>query len=182
MHISLRIGTLVTGAIWTVGGFGASQAVRVATNIILTRLLAPELFGLMVIVNTLRTGVELFSDIGISQNIVYSHRADDPSFYNTAWTLRIIRSVGMFFMLVIIAIPTARFYDFPTLAYILPFTGMALLILGFEFDQSAFATKEDAVCRIKSVRSSCRVYRIDCSDRVCLFKSEYMGARLWGSN
>ena len=140
--MSLRTDRLVTGAIWTIGGFGASQALRVVTNIILTRLLAPELFGLMVIVNTLRTGVELFTDIGISQNIVYSNRAEDPAFYNTAWTMRIIRSVGMLFVFVIAAIPVAQFYHSPTLAYILPYNGIALLILGFESVNLALLQKK----------------------------------------
>ena len=60
----------VRGAIWTIGGYGISQVVRFGTNLILTRLLVPEYFGLMAVVNTLRAGIDLFSDLGISQSIV----------------------------------------------------------------------------------------------------------------
>ena len=79
------------GALWTVGGFGAGQVIRFVSNIILTRLLVPQLFGLMAIVNTVRMGIELISDLGIGQNMIYSPNASDPEYYNTAWTLQIIR-------------------------------------------------------------------------------------------
>ncbi|MFG0298526.1 MAG: polysaccharide biosynthesis protein, partial [Phycisphaerales bacterium JB047] len=35
------------GSGWTLGGFGASQVLRLVSNLILTRLLFPEAFGLM---------------------------------------------------------------------------------------------------------------------------------------
>ena len=44
--------------------------------------------------------------------------------------MRIIRSAGMLLVFVIAAIPVANFYQSPTLAYILPYNGIALLILG----------------------------------------------------
>lgn len=55
----------VKGTIWTVVGYGGSQALRLGSNLILTRLLVPDLFGLMALVNTFIMGVALFSDIGI---------------------------------------------------------------------------------------------------------------------
>jgi O-antigen/teichoic acid export membrane protein len=140
MTVSVR--TLVSGAVWTIGAFGAGQALRVVTNIVLTRLLAPELFGIMVIINTLRSGVELLTDVGITQNIVYSKNADDPNFYNTAWTMRIIRSAVLCAILTIVAVPMARFYNIPTLAYALPLTGVTLLIMGFESVSLALLQKK----------------------------------------
>ena len=84
-------GTLASGAFWTLGGYGGSQIIRFVTTMALTRLLAPELFGIMLIVNTIRTGVELLSDIGIAQSVIRSPDGERPAFYNTAWTLQILR-------------------------------------------------------------------------------------------
>ena len=95
--MSLKTGKLVSGAAWTLGGFGVSQVIRLGTSVALARLLAPEMFGTMLIVNTLMTGIQLFSDVGIGQNIVHSPRALEPSFYNTAWSLQIIRSLVIWF-------------------------------------------------------------------------------------
>ena len=129
MNLSIR--TLVSGAAWTIGAFGISQVIRFASNVILARLLAPELFGLMVIVNTLGIGMQLMSDIGIGQNIIYSKNANEPNFYNTAWTLQIIRGIGLWTLFLIAAVPVANFYNIQALSLILPISGLSILFTGF---------------------------------------------------
>jgi O-antigen/teichoic acid export membrane protein len=129
--MSLSTGKLVTGSVWTVGAFGMGQAIRLVTSVALTRLLAPELFGTMLIVNTLMTGIQLFSDVGIGQNIVHSPRALDPKFYNTAWSLQILRSIGIWLIILLAAIPAAHFYGAPILSAILPVSGFSMVLLGF---------------------------------------------------
>jgi O-antigen/teichoic acid export membrane protein len=128
MNVSIRV--LLRGAIWTLGGFGAGQIIRLGTNIILARILAPQLFGLMLIVSTVRFGIELMSDIGIGQNIIYSPNAYEPDFYNTAWSLQLIRSVGLFLLILVVASPLAQFYDSPILSSLLPVTGIMTLLGG----------------------------------------------------
>ncbi len=46
----------IKGTIWTLVGYGSSQILRLLSNLILTRLLVPELFGLMALVNTFIIG------------------------------------------------------------------------------------------------------------------------------
>jgi O-antigen/teichoic acid export membrane protein len=70
-----------------------TQAIRFGTNLVLTRLLAPDLFGLMVLLTSIRLGLELFTDVGITQNVIANPKAREPDFYNTAWTLQILRAV-----------------------------------------------------------------------------------------
>ena len=48
----------------------------------------------MALVNAIRTGVELLSDVGIMQNIISTPGGDNPAFYDTAWTLQVVRGVG----------------------------------------------------------------------------------------
>ena len=43
-----------------------SSSCALVNNVILARLLAPPIFGLMAVVNAIRTGVELLSDVGIT--------------------------------------------------------------------------------------------------------------------
>src|ERR1700676_2145372 len=128
--MKLATDKLVNGAVWTVGAFGLGQAIRLATNVVLARLLAPELFGMMLIVNTLTTGIHLFSDVGIPQNIIRSPNAYDPRFYNTAWSLQIIRSIVVWFVCVLIAVPAAHFYGVPILSAILPVSGFNMVLVG----------------------------------------------------
>jgi O-antigen/teichoic acid export membrane protein len=129
MTISLRF--LLRGAIWTIGAYGVSQALRLITNVLLARLLAPELFGLMLIVNSLRTGLELLSDVGIGQNIVYHKNGNDPDFYNTAWSIQSVRSILLWFIALGLTLPVARFYESPVLMFILPLTTFSIVLAGF---------------------------------------------------
>lgn len=128
MTISARV--LLRGAVWTVGAYGLGQVLRLATNVFLAQLLAPELFGIMLIVNSLRMGIELISDVGIGQNIIYHKDANDPDFYNTAWSIQAIRSVLLWFIALVVAAPVARFYQSPILVYILPLTAFSIVLSG----------------------------------------------------
>lgn len=79
------------GAIWAIGTYGLSLSLRLGSNIVLSRLLSPELLGIMVVVNALRLGIELLSDVGIEQNIVKNQAGAKADFLNTAWTMQILR-------------------------------------------------------------------------------------------
>jgi O-antigen/teichoic acid export membrane protein len=123
--------SVVRGIGWTVGAYGVTQLARFVANVALTRILAPELFGIMVLVNSLRTGVDLLLDVGIGQNIVQNRSAEDSDFYNTAWTLQIMRGCAVWIVFCAISIPLARIYEAPILGSILPVAGLYFVFTGF---------------------------------------------------
>ncbi len=116
---------------WILLGYGGSQGLRLASNLILTRLLFPEAFGLMALVGLVTVGLMLFSDVGISPSIASSKRGDDPDFLNTAWSIQVIRGFVLFCIAVALSVPFAAFYDAPELATYLPIAAVSLLIAGF---------------------------------------------------
>ncbi|MEQ6204081.1 oligosaccharide flippase family protein [Sulfitobacter sp. HNIBRBA2951] len=116
---------------WILLGYGGSQALRLGSNLILTRLLFPEAFGLMALVGLVTMGLMLFSDVGIAPSIAQSKRGDDPDFLNTAWSIQVLRGVILFTVASALALPLAAFYDAPELATYLPIAAVALLITGF---------------------------------------------------
>lgn len=121
----------IRGTLWTIAGYGASQILRFGSNLILTRLLFPELFGLMALVNVFIIGLHLFSDIGIGTSIIQNKRGDDPAFLNTAWTLQIVRGFGLWFCCIAIAWPIAKIYQEPQLLWLIPAVGLGTVISGF---------------------------------------------------
>ncbi|NJO40713.1 MAG: oligosaccharide flippase family protein [Cyanobacteria bacterium CRU_2_1] len=121
----------IRGAIWTIIGYGTSQVVRFVSNIVLTSLLVPELFGLMSLVYVFITGLHLFSDLGINANVVQSKRGDDPAFLNTAWTVQVLRGVGLWVCCLFIAFPASQIYKTPELLWLIPIVGIATLLNGF---------------------------------------------------
>jgi O-antigen/teichoic acid export membrane protein len=128
MKISLP--TVVKGVVWTAGLFGLGQLLRVLSSIILTRLLAPELFGILVIVYALQNGVDMLSDLGFAQNLVVNSKANEPLFYNTLWTLRLVRGILLSLCFISAAIPIAHLYNAPVLVWILPIVGANFTIGG----------------------------------------------------
>lgn len=137
---------LVRGAGWTIGSHLVSFLFRFLSNIVLARLLAPEIFGAMLIINSVKLGMELISDIGIQQNIVFSPKADDPDFHHTAWTIQIIRGVLLFIIFAAAAVPIAQFYDIPVLAMQVSaasslFVGATSLSLAFGLKRMNFASR-----------------------------------------
>ncbi len=121
---------LLTGAIWTAASFGLAQVLRLGTNVALARLLAPDLFGIMQIFYSLRTGVELISDVGLSQNIIYNKAGDTPDFYNTAWSLQLTRSIILWILFCAASVPIAHFYQIQILALVIPIASFSFVLSG----------------------------------------------------
>ncbi len=134
---SLRQRALGSAA-WTIGGYGAAQAIRLAANLVLTRLLFPEAFGLMAIVNIVMQGLQMFSDVGIAPSIIQNRRGDEPAFFNTAWTVQIVRGVALWGISFAIAWPIAWFYGQAELRWLIPAAGFTALLAGF--NSTALAT------------------------------------------
>ncbi|SNS77898.1 oligosaccharide flippase family protein [Tropicimonas sediminicola] len=111
--------------------FGGAQVLRLASNLLLTRLLFPEAFGLMALVQVFLNGLNLFSDTGVRPLIVQSGRGDDPDFLNTIWTVQVARGLLLWLLTLAIAGPAAALYEAPDIALILPVSGLALLVNGF---------------------------------------------------
>lgn len=119
------------GSALTMIGFGGIQAIRLASNLVLTRLLFPEVFGLMTLIMVIIQGLNNFSDVGITPAILQSKRGDDRTFLDTAFTMQAIRGVILWLGCCILAVPAAWFYDVPELVWFLPVAGVTAMIYGF---------------------------------------------------
>jgi O-antigen/teichoic acid export membrane protein len=108
-----------------------NQILRLVGNLILTRLLFPEAFGLMGIYAAIVYGVHMLTDVGIGTSIVQKERGNDQAFLNTAWTVQILRGVVVWVVLCALAFPVANLYGEPVLAAMLPIVGVCAIIGGF---------------------------------------------------
>lgn len=120
------------GSSWTLFGFGTSQVLRLGSNLILTRLLFPEAFGLMALAQVFLQGLNMLSDIGVGPSIVQNKRGDDPDFLATAWTMQVIRGFTLFLCMCALAYPASLMYDQPLLLPILIMLGLTSIIQGFQ--------------------------------------------------
>ena len=140
-------------------GFGWGYAVRFGSNLLLTRLLVPDMFGLMTIANIVMTGLYMFSDLGLQAVIVRSRRGDDPVFINTVWTVQIFR--GLLLWLVALSVALALFvaarigmvpknsvYADPRLPFIIIGVSFGLVIMAFASTKSYEAYRRLAIGRV----------------------------------
>ncbi|PHS68221.1 MAG: hypothetical protein COB23_09610 [Methylophaga sp.] len=91
---------LITASLWVVGAFGLSQIIRLVGNLVVTRLLEPEMFGIMAIAFVVMHGLAMFSDLGLWAFIVRHKTGTDQRVLDTVWSMQLVRGWIMFIVLV----------------------------------------------------------------------------------
>ncbi len=104
---------------WLLGSNLSSQALRLLSSLVLTRLLVPEAFGLVAAVQTLYFALVMFSDLGVWQSVVCSPRGREPRFLGTAMAVQLGR--GLLLALVVLAL-AAGLYGAQALERVTPGT------------------------------------------------------------
>ena len=102
--------SIASKSLWTMGTYAASAGIRFGSNIVLSRLLGPEILGVVVIAQAIRVGTELLTDLGMEQNVVHSEHGDEERFLNTVWTMQILRGLLMSLACAAATPLLARFY------------------------------------------------------------------------
>ncbi len=148
---TLKRRALHAGA-WSFGGQMTGQFFRLASNLIMTRLLVPEMFGVMAVVSIVLAGISMFSDFGTNQSVIQSPRGDDTDFLNTIWVVQIIRgglmwiiallcSLGFYYAVKSGWLPRNTVYDKPELPLVLALVSITAFISGFQSTRMATASR-----------------------------------------
>jgi O-antigen/teichoic acid export membrane protein len=144
---------IIGASSWVISGHLVAQLLRLGGNLIMTRLLVPEMFAVMAVAGIFLLGLNLFSDVGLRQNIIQSEHGTDPVFLNTAWIVQILR--GVILWLIGLGLATAfqtmntaqmwtesSVYAEPVLPYVLIAISFNALIIGFESTKMALANRD----------------------------------------
>ncbi len=113
-------------------GYGASQLLRLVGNLVLSRLLFPEAFGLSALVSVFLVGLQLLSDVGLEPCVIQNERGDERRFLDTVWTLQVARGTALFVSALLLAQPAAALYGEPQLAPLLAVSGSTALLAGLQ--------------------------------------------------
>jgi O-antigen/teichoic acid export membrane protein len=148
--LTFRQRVLQSGS-WTLAGYGVNQALRLGGNLILTRLLFPEAFGIMAIIQAVMYGVTMLTDVGIGPSIIQKDSGNDPDFLNTAWTVQIVRGFLAWVGLCALALPVAKLYGEPLLAGMLPVVGLTAIIGGFNSTKLYRAQRNLEAARVTQI-------------------------------
>ena len=118
-------------SMWLLAAKPLELSIQLVRSLILTRLLFPEVFGLMAIVGAIIQALNMCSDIGLGPSIIQNPRGKEDEFLRTAWTIGIIRGGVLWVLCVALAGPIAWVYDKPQLKLLLPVAGLTVLISSF---------------------------------------------------
>jgi len=149
---SLKSRTLRAGT-WTVVAHVSGQVLRLVSSLVMTRILAPEMFGVMAIATVVQVTVALLSDIGIQQAVVQHRRGDSPDFLDTAWSMQVVRgwtiwaacvAVGLFIYALghLAWVPGGSVYAAAILPAIIASTSFSSVIMGFTSTKAITARRD----------------------------------------
>lgn len=127
---------------------GGSNFLRLLSNLVLTRLLFPEAFGLMALMQVFIYGLQMFSDIGTTTMLIQHKRGADTHFRNVLWTLQVMRGGVLWLGACALAWPVAWIYDQPMVLVLLPVQGLGLVIEGFKTTREPLANRELMLGRV----------------------------------
>ena len=142
---------------FSLGGQLASQALRMLSNVVLSRLLFPEAFGLVAIVNTLNIGLQMISDVGVRSAIIRSERGEDPRFLDTAWTLKVLRGLLLSLTGAALAFPVATFYETPALIPLVAVSALSPLLLGVQSNRVDLLIRDMKTGRLAAIDLTAQV-------------------------
>ncbi|OYY49132.1 MAG: hypothetical protein B7Y48_07425 [Methylophilales bacterium 28-44-11] len=133
---------VIRSSLWIFSGNALTQIIRFISNLIMTRLLAPEMFGLMALAGVFIFGLNLLSDIGLKQILIQSKRSDER-FVNTVWTIQVVRGWMIWLLSIAVAavfyvmsakdlLPVNSVYNNEMFPYIIAVIGLNSVFSGYE--------------------------------------------------
>lgn len=122
---------VIVSAMWLVGTRWLLRVMGLASTMVLARLLMPEDFGVVAAVTALVAILNGFFEFGFNLALIRA-KEDRREDYDTAWTMRILKSAA-FGLLVVGASPfVAAYAQDPALVAISVVLGTGLIIRGFD--------------------------------------------------
>lgn len=164
----------------TFASYGLQQILRLISNLILTRILFPEAFGIMALATAILVGLTMLSDIGVEQSVIQNKSGSKEHFRNTAWVAQIFRGFVLWAFACLIAYPIALTYDSPILFPLICALGATLAIKGFSSTSIAVSNKELKIFKLSAVSLGIQISSIVLTV-IFAFYTNSVWALVWGN-
>jgi len=130
------------GGAWLGSGSVAEQAARFGRNIVLTRLLAPQAFGVMAIVMSCSAIINTLTDVGHSAAVIQNPRGREQAYLNAGWWMGMCRAIFIYAVIFTMGPWVARFYGNPDLTGLLRVALLSTLFEGAMSPRSILPQKD----------------------------------------
>ncbi|NLH69542.1 MAG: oligosaccharide flippase family protein [Brooklawnia sp.] len=122
--------SILRGGSVLAAGTLVERLARFGRNMVLTRIIAPDQFGLMAIVLATIALFEAITEVGVSQAVIQNRRGKLPEFLNVAWWINTVRGLAIFVIAAPLSPLIADFYSEPMLAPILVVAFSSMVFAG----------------------------------------------------
>jgi len=130
------------GGSWLGLGSSFELAFRFGRNMVLTRLLAPEAFGIMAIVYSASYVIDMLAEIGVKEAIIQNPNGHESRYVNAAWWLSFVRGLISYILLFAAAPLLGRYYGYSELSSLMRIALLGIVLLGAQSPRSYVALKE----------------------------------------
>ena len=127
---------------------GGNLVVRVASSVVLTRLLSPDAFGIVGIISAVFFAVFMLTDLGFQSYVTRHADGDDRHFRDVIWPIHAGRGVAITLIAIGLAPIVAHVLRKPELAWPLAIASFTLLLNGLASLSLVTALREDRARRL----------------------------------
>ncbi len=142
------------------GSVIATNLLRVVSTVILTRVLAPEVYGVVGIIGTLAFIFEMVSDLGFQAFVVRHKKGDDAEFLDVIWTIRLLRSIVLCLVLFLLAQPIAMALHKPEIAGLIALSSIFFVIDGLGSLSLLTALRHSQILRLSALELAVAVFQL----------------------
>ena len=132
---------IVSGMVWRFGEKIAAQSVSLIVSIVLARILMPEDYGIVAIVNVFIAIAEIFVTSGLGTSLIQKKDATQTDFSTLFWC-NIVLSLVLYAIVFVASPLIANFYDMPQLTPVLRVFAIRLPINAINSIQNAYVSRQ----------------------------------------
>ena len=144
---------MLRATVWSLSTLIFGQTLRVVSTLIISRLLSPDVFGVMTIVFILQSLVYMLCDVGLVQLVMRSKRVEHTDFLSTVWTVQILRGFVIWGISLVVALlmiiagsnglfPVGSVWNAPELPALIAVTAFGTVIGGFQSTRVLIAYRD----------------------------------------
>lgn len=153
-----RLRQLATGRVASIAfGVGATNVLRIASSMTLTRLLDSSAYGVVGVITSVAFMLGMLSDVGIYDFLVRHREGEERKFLDQVWTIRLIRGVTLTVVMILIAKPITIFLGKPQLAPVVMVWSLSFFLDGLSSLAFATAVRHQKLWRLSSMELAANV-------------------------
>lgn len=131
---------IFSNLIWRFAERSGAQFVAFIVSIVLARMLSPDIYGTVALINVFTSILQVFVDSGLGNALIQKKDADDVDF-STVFYVNLLFCGALYMILFVCAPLIAKFYHDMSLTALTRVVGITLIVSGIKNIQQAYVSR-----------------------------------------